>query len=62
MSVEQLIERLQKMPHHYEVEAFCPGVELRDFESKIVDVGIDIVTKKVQLEFEPNPGIQFPPV
>lgn len=58
MSVEQLIERLSKCPHHYEVEAYCPGVEIRDFESDVVDVMVDCMTKKVQLEFQPLPGLQ----
>jgi hypothetical protein len=59
MSVEQLIERLQKMPAHYEVKAFAPGVEIEDFYNQIVDVGIDIVTKDVLLEFDPTPTNKF---
>lgn len=58
MSVEQLIERLNKMPFHYEVRIFCPGVEIRDFETDVVDVEVDPFTKNVLLEFQPLPGIQ----
>ena len=58
MSVEQLIERLQAMPPYYEVDAFCPGVEVSDFESAVVDVGIDPLTKKVLIEFQSLPGWQ----
>ena len=60
MSVEQLIERLQKMPSYYEVKAFAHGVEIEDFYNEIVDVGIDVVTKDVLLEFDPTPTNEFP--
>ena len=57
MSVEELIERLQKMPPYYEVKAFARGVEIDDFYNHIVGVEIDIVTKDVLLEFDPTPTI-----
>ena len=58
MTTEELIERLQKLPPLYEVNAFVPGVEIDDFWSPVVDVQVDIVTKQILLEFQPKPGNQ----
>ena len=59
MSVEQLIERLQKMPYHYEVKAFAHGVEIEDFYNDVIDTDIDIVTKEVLICFDPKPTNTF---
>ena len=56
MTTEELIERLQKLPPLYEVNAFVPGVEIDDFWSPVVDVQVDIVTKQILLEFQTKPG------
>ena len=58
MTTEELIERLQKLPPLYEVNAFVPGVEIDDFWSPIVYVQTDVVTKQILLEFEPKPRFQ----
>ena len=58
MTTEELIERLQKLPPLYDVNAFVPGVEIDDFWSPVVDVQLDIVTKQILLEFQPKPGTQ----
>jgi len=52
MSVEQLIERLKKMPPYYEVQAHFEGVEVEDFESDVFDVTIDESCKRVNLEIQ----------
>ena len=50
MSVEQLIERLKKVPYYYEVQAHIEGVEVEDFESDVFDVTVDESSKRVNLE------------
>lgn len=54
MSVEQLMERLKTLPAHYEVLAYCDGVEIRDTERGVVHVSLDAFTKHVLLELTPN--------
>jgi len=54
MSVEQLIERLQKLPQHYECMVFVRGIEVDDCSSDIVDVVTDVEIKQVLIEFDPT--------
>ena len=56
MTVENLIQKLQAIPWHYEVLAFVPGVEVDDFDAPVVDVVEDYSSKTALLEFTPKAG------
>ena len=60
MTVEEVIQQLQKYPFHYKVKAFARGVEIDDFYNHVVGVDVDVVTKDVLIEFDPTPTNHFP--
>lgn len=52
MSVEQLIEKLQKMPPHYEVKAYEEGCDIGDFSSDVFEVELWSPQKEIHLTIE----------
>ena len=54
MNVEDLIEELKRQPWHYTPRILIPGIEVDDFESPIIRVSVDPVTKQVLIESQPQ--------
>lgn len=52
MTVEALIAKLQTMPPHFDVLAFCQFTDVADVEGEVTDVSAMVKDRTVLIEFE----------